>query len=189
MSMRWMETWAWRVFAPLLAGLWVTPPMPTPDILLTHGYFLHEDPKEQEIMKPYPMLGLLYISAYLRRCGLGVEIFDSTFETRAHLEERLAVSPGVLGVYTNLMTRPSVVAIAAAAKRHGWVVIAGGPESANYPEEYLDNGVDVVVLGEGEHTLEELLPAIQRGGPHSLEGIAGTVFRNQDGKTVHNLPR
>ena len=30
------------------------------DILLTHGYFLAEDEKEREIMKPYPTLGLLY---------------------------------------------------------------------------------------------------------------------------------
>ena len=34
-----------------------------PDILLTHGYFLGEDEKEQQIMKPYAPLGLLYISA------------------------------------------------------------------------------------------------------------------------------
>ena len=39
------------------------------DILLTHGYFLWEDEKEQQIMKPYPTLGLLYTSAYLRRAG------------------------------------------------------------------------------------------------------------------------
>ena len=44
------------------------------DILLTHGYFLYEDEKELEIMKPYPTLGLLYISAYLRRAGF-VEFF------------------------------------------------------------------------------------------------------------------
>ena len=31
------------------------------DLLLTHGYFLHEDEKEREIMKPYPPLGLLYL--------------------------------------------------------------------------------------------------------------------------------
>ena len=31
------------------------------DILLTHGYFLFEDEKELQIMKPYPTLGLLYI--------------------------------------------------------------------------------------------------------------------------------
>jgi len=33
------------------------------DILLTHGYFLYEDPKELQIMKPYPPLGILYICA------------------------------------------------------------------------------------------------------------------------------
>ena len=41
-----------------------------PDVLLTHGYFLHEDEKEQRIMKPYAPLGILYLSAYLKREGL-----------------------------------------------------------------------------------------------------------------------
>src|SRR5687768_16627884 len=48
-------------------------PSTMPDLLLTHGYFLREDPKEQQIMKPYPTLGLLYLSAYLRRAGFDVE--------------------------------------------------------------------------------------------------------------------
>ena len=30
-------------------------------------------------MKPYPPLGLLYLSAYLKRAGFSVEVFDSTF--------------------------------------------------------------------------------------------------------------
>ena len=29
------------------------------DLLLTHGYFLHEDAKELQIMKPYAPLGIL----------------------------------------------------------------------------------------------------------------------------------
>jgi len=33
------------------------------DLLLAHGYFLAEDPHERGVMKPYPTLGLLYISA------------------------------------------------------------------------------------------------------------------------------
>ena len=45
-----------------------------PDILLTHGYFLAEDEKERQIMKPYPPLGLLYLSAYLKRDGFAVEV-------------------------------------------------------------------------------------------------------------------
>src|SRR5436190_19938831 len=98
------------------------------DILLTHGYFLGEDEKEQQIMKPYPPLGLLYLSAYLRRAGMSVEIYDSTWGSKLVLHDRLRASPGgVLGIYTNLVTRANVLGIVAAAKRHGWTVVLGGP--------------------------------------------------------------
>jgi radical SAM superfamily enzyme YgiQ (UPF0313 family) len=161
-----------------------------PDLLLTHGYFLEEDPKEREIMKPYPPLGLLYISAYLRRAGFDVEIFDSTFAPRDQLEARLRQgSPGVLGVYTNLITRGSVLSILRTASELGWTTIAGGPESANYPAQYLDHGADVIVVGEGEATLAELLPVLAQRGPHRLHGICGTAFRDEDGAVVQNQSR
>jgi anaerobic magnesium-protoporphyrin IX monomethyl ester cyclase len=160
------------------------------DILLTHGYFLWEDEKEQQIMKPYPTLGLLYISAYLRRAGFDVALYDTTFGSRAELSERLAREPGgVLGIYTNLITRSNVLWIAAEAKRHGWTVILGGPESANYPDEYMAHGADVIVTGEGEATLAELLPILARKGPHRLHGVAGTTFRDEDGQMVVNVER
>jgi radical SAM superfamily enzyme YgiQ (UPF0313 family) len=160
------------------------------DLLLTHGYFLCEDEKEQQIMKPYPPLGLLYISAYLRRRGFDVDIYDSTWGTKPDLSARLArEAGGVLGIYTNLITRGNVVAIIAEAKRHGWTVVLGGPESANYPEQYLAHGADVVVAGEGEETLAELLPALARNGPHRLHDIAGTTFRDERGSLVVNPPR
>ena len=41
-------------------------------LLLTHGFFLSEDPKEQQVMRPYPPLGILYLSAYLRSRGFDV---------------------------------------------------------------------------------------------------------------------
>jgi radical SAM superfamily enzyme YgiQ (UPF0313 family) len=106
------------------------------DILLTHGYFLDEDPKERAVMKPYPTLGLLYLSAYLKRAGVGVEVFDATFSSRDALASRLAARPaGVLGIYTNLITRASVLDIVTRAKGEGWTVVLGGPEAANYPAE------------------------------------------------------
>src|SRR6185503_17984250 len=64
------------------------------DVLLTHGYFLADDEKERQIMKPYPPLGLLYLSAYLKRAGCSVEVFDSTFAQRAELTARFAAAPG-----------------------------------------------------------------------------------------------
>jgi len=160
-----------------------------PDVLLTHGYFLADDEKEREIMKPYPTLGLLYLSSYLRRAGFEVELFDTTFAERADLWARLDRDPGVVGVYTNLMTRRPVLDLISAAKSRGWTVVLGGPESANYPPEYLAYGADVVVVGEGEETMAELLPALARGGPHRLHGVAGTVFRDETGAVVHNAER
>jgi anaerobic magnesium-protoporphyrin IX monomethyl ester cyclase len=161
-----------------------------PDVLLTHGYFLDEDEKEREIMKPYPTLGLLYISAYLRRAGFAVEVFDATFASRAELFARFAGEPGgVVGIYTNLMTRGAVLAIVAAAKAHGWTVVVGGPESAGWPVEYLERGADVVVIGEGEATMAELLPALASRGAHRLHGVAGTVFRDEHGRIVSNPER
>ena len=156
-----------------------------PDLLLTHGYFLADDEKERQIMKPYPPLGLLYLSAYLKRAGFSVEIFDSTFGERANLSARFAASPGgVVGIYTNLMTRRSVLEIVRAAKQHRWTVILGGPESANYTTEYLASGADVIVLGEGETALAELLPAIAREGVHRLHAVRGVAFRDDTGVIV-----
>jgi anaerobic magnesium-protoporphyrin IX monomethyl ester cyclase len=91
------------------------------DLLLTHGYFLFEDPKELQIMKPYPPLGILYISSHLRRKGFRVEVFDSTFRSRNELFEVLRQGPpAVLGVYANLMTRSNVLEILRTAKESGW---------------------------------------------------------------------
>jgi len=159
------------------------------DLLLTHGYFLFEDEKELQIMKPYPPLGLLYISGYLRRAGFDVEVFDTTFASRADLFEKLERDSGVLGIYTNLMTRGSVLNVIAKAKSAGWVVVLGGPEPANYPEEYLNHGADVVIVGEGEETMRELLPALSEMGPHRLYGVSGAVFRDEEGSIVTNPAR
>ena len=160
------------------------------DLLLAHGYFLADDEKERQIMKPYPPLGLLYLSAYMKRAGFAVEVFDSTFRERAEFEARLAASPGgVIGIYTNLMTRRPVLELVRAAKRHRWTVVLGGPESANYTVEYLAAGADVIVVGEGELTLAELLPVLARAGPHRLHEVRGIAFRDESGTIVRTPER
>lgn len=140
-------------------------------------------------MKPYPPLGLLYLSAWLKKAGCSVEVFDGTFATRADLEARLARTPGVLGLYTNLLTRSSVIGLARFAKARGWTVILGGPESANYPSQYLASSADVIVHGEGEATLLELMAALPQRGAHRLHTVRGISFRDEDGHVQTNAPR
>jgi anaerobic magnesium-protoporphyrin IX monomethyl ester cyclase len=159
------------------------------DILLTHGYFLYEDPKELQIMKPYPPLGILYICSHLRQKGVRAEVFDSTFSSKADLFELLRKGPpAVLGVYANLMTRPNVVDILQVAKEAGWKTVVGGPEPGAYVSEYLAAGADVVVIGEGELTLEELVPALRKS-TQALDQIEGIAFLGSDGSVVRTKPR
>ena len=142
------------------------------DLLLTHGYFLHEDPKELQIMKPYAPLGLLYLSSYLRGRGFDVEIYDSTFGSRDALFRILETEPpATLGIYANLMTRANALAILERAVACGWKVVMGGPEPANYADRYRAAGAHVVVPGEGELALEAILRGGSPGPPRQLADL------------------
>jgi radical SAM superfamily enzyme YgiQ (UPF0313 family) len=156
------------------------------DVLLAHGYFLAEDEHERRVMKPYPTLGLLYISAYLKSQGHVVGVFDATFRTQAEFKAHVRANrPRAVGIYANLMTKFNVLRMIAACRAVGARVILGGPEPAQYAEEYLARGADVIVMGEGEHTMAELLG----GGLEKLPDVAGIVFRDGEGKVVRNRPR
>jgi radical SAM superfamily enzyme YgiQ (UPF0313 family) len=164
------------------------------DLLLTHGYFLYEDPKEMQIMKPYAPLGILYLCSHLRRQGFDVEVFDTTFSTRESLFRHLQTEkPSVLGIYANLMTRSNVVEIIRVAREAGWRVIVGGPEPGAYAQEFLESGADFVVFGEGESTMQELLTAIRDGSDTSgnvwKSKIAGTAYLDDEGAFHQNPPR
>jgi anaerobic magnesium-protoporphyrin IX monomethyl ester cyclase len=160
------------------------------DLLLTHGYFMYEDPKELQIMKPYVPLGILYISSHLRAKGFNVEVFDSTFSSRQELFGLLRSSlPSILGVYANLMTRSKVIEILRVAKEAGWKTLVGGPEPGAYVSEYLQAGADVVVIGEGEITTEELIRVLPSGLPEDLARVNGIAFKAPDGSICRTPPR
>jgi radical SAM superfamily enzyme YgiQ (UPF0313 family) len=159
------------------------------ELLLTHGYFLFEDPKERQIMKPYAPLGILYLCSHLRKQGFDVDVFDTTFSSREQLFSFLRTeTPSLLGIYANLMTRPVVVEILAAARAAGWKTVVGGPEPGAYTLEYLKAGADFVIAGEGEVTLEELLQA-RRCGEHDFSKVAGLSFLDEGGNLVQSAPR
>jgi radical SAM superfamily enzyme YgiQ (UPF0313 family) len=160
------------------------------DLLLTHGYFLYEDPKERQIMKPYVPLGILYICSHLRSKGFDVEVFDTTFSSPQDLIRHLQTEePSVLGVYANLMTRKKVIEFVRIAREAGWKTVVGGPEPGAYVTEYLEAGADVVVLGEGELTMEELLPALRQNSNARLAEIRGIAFLGEGGQLIQTAPR
>jgi anaerobic magnesium-protoporphyrin IX monomethyl ester cyclase len=159
------------------------------DLLLTHGYFLLEDPKERQIMKPYAPLGILYLCSHLRNRGFSVDVFDTTFSSRKELFDLLrSEKPSAIGIYANLMTRPNVVEILGVAREAGWKTIVGGPEPGAYTQEYLRAGADFVVTGEGEMTMEELLQAL-RCNETDFTKITGLSWLDENGTLLQNAPR
>jgi anaerobic magnesium-protoporphyrin IX monomethyl ester cyclase len=160
------------------------------ELLLTHGYFLYEDPKELQIMKPYAPLGILYLCSHLRKQGFDVDVFDTTFSNREALFQHLRTeTPSVLGIYANLMTRGNVVEILKVAREAGWKTIVGGPEPGAYAFEYLQAGANYVVFGEGELTMQNLLEAFRAGATESCSRIPGLAYLDVAGNMHETAQR
>lgn len=97
----------------------------------------------------------------------------------------------VVGLYGGLTsTVPRLYEIARLYKEMGVFVIAGGQHFVDENiGDALQNGIDLVVLGEGEETVQELLTTIENGKT-DFSGIAGVAFL-KDGKvfkTPERLP-
>jgi anaerobic magnesium-protoporphyrin IX monomethyl ester cyclase len=161
------------------------------DLLLAHAYFLAEDAEERRLMRPYPPLGLLYLSSHLNARGFHVGVFDGTFQTVADFQRALQERrPPIVGIYVNMMTKRHALGLITLALRAGAYVVVGGPDPPYYAAEYLDAGADVVVVGEGEVTLEELIPVLRAPRDEArLSAINGVVFRNAAGGIVRTPPR
>ena len=160
-------------------------------VLLTHGYFLEEDLREKEIMKPYAPLGILYVSAFLEQHGARTEVLDSTFTTFEKWGKRvLATRPDFIGIYTNLMTKLNVLKMIAFIKSENQLshttVVLGGPEVRHHAENFLRHGADVIVFGEGEETMLEVVSAKAKTAWPSMEGIG---FLDESGKMVRTPER
>lgn len=144
-------------------------------VLLTHAYFLEDDAKEQQIMRPYPPLGILYISAYLEEHGIANDVYDTTFSSKKKFQQYLLDRrPSIIGIYTNLMTKINVLESVQFIKKllPQTQVVLGGPDVRYNAENYLRQGADVIVMGEGEETMFELCSR----DTTSIENISGIAF-------------
>ena len=154
------------------------------DILLANAYMLALDAEEQRVMRPHPPLGLLYLASHLKSRGVDVGVFDGTFQSLQAFDDVLhREKPPVVGVAVNMMTKRNALAMIALAKQRGATVVVGGPDPPYHAEAYLNAGADVVVIGEGEHTLEELLRTTDR------TAVNGIAFKSPDGAMVRTAPR
>lgn len=159
------------------------------EILLVNSYLLSNDLNEQRVMKPYAPLGIQYISSYLKSKGHHVDIFDGTFrsipEFRSTLER---LKPKVVGIYANVITKETALAMSALAKQHNAAVLVGGPGPVIDTDAYFASGVDVIVRGEGELTVEALINLNDLSDSEELQQIDGIIFK-KNGRIVRTKDR
>src|SRR5215813_5091107 len=131
-------------------------------------------------------LGILAVSTPLLRAGYHVRIIDSTI-TPNFQEQVLAELEDALCLCISLVTGPMIretVQIARASKRiyPRLPVIIGGWHPSLLPEQTLAaEYVDVVVRGQGEEALLEVIRRIEDGA--ALAGIPGVGYK-EDGHIV-----
>lgn len=163
-------------------------------VLLTHGYFINEDAKEQQIMRPYVPLGILYISAYLEERDIATQVFDSTFSDKQTLKEYLFKHrPSIVAFYVNLMTKLNVLELMLYTKQQlpNSIVILGGPEVTYNAENFLLHGADYIVIGEGEPTMHELCSKThdQLKNYEGVDLINGIAYLSSNKTLVKTLER
>lgn len=157
-------------------------------ILLGQSYFLRFDPKLWEAMQPYPPLGTLYAASILRQQGYDVALFDAML---AESEDEWAKAldlhqPRYAILYEDnfnylskmclLRMRQAAFTMIGMAKERGCTVILCGADASDHTSEYLSQGADFVLLGEGEETLMELMN--QLSARKDASQIVGLVSRN-----------
>ena len=135
----------------------------------------------------FPPLGPAYVAAALRDAGHEVRLLDCTFLSRRQaLRLALAAHADVAGVYCMATMRDDAEWFARRLRGHCELLVAGGPLPTCEPESFLA-AFDVVVRGEGEHAMVDLLAAHGAGG--DLGAVPGVVAAGADGAAAAGPPR
>ena len=156
------------------------------DVLLAHAFFLRNDPKQAEKMRPYPPLGTLYAASHLREHGHSIALFDPML---ADSEDEFATlldrhDPRFVVFYEDQFnwlnkmclqhTRDAIGRMSGIARARNCVLIAAGADVTDYPESYFDLGVHYALIGEADHSLCELIDHLSSDGlPRNGTRIAG----------------
>src|SRR5678816_924952 len=168
-------------------------------ILFSHSYFLRFDPKQWETGLPYAPLGTLYAASLMRQEGYDVTLHDVMF-AESHEEIIPAIEkfqPDYLVLYDdgfNYLTKMCLTNMREAAfqmiklaKQRGCTVIVSSSDSTDHFEQYLQEGADLILIGEAEISLHELINAITQK-QNDLLTVQGIAFK-KDGAVIKTARR
>jgi anaerobic magnesium-protoporphyrin IX monomethyl ester cyclase len=145
----------------------VNPPPPSPEA------FVHYQ---------NPPVGLAYMAAVLEKNGYEVAVLDCPPFNMTHeglKQEIHRLKPNIVGITSVTATFPSALLAARVAKETcpNAPVVLGGPHATFMDSQILSEhpDVDIIVRGEGEQTILDLLQNLFRSG--NLQAVSGISFR------------
>ena len=128
-------------------------------------------------------LGLEYIAAYIEDTVEKVDIVDMELDRRKFQDCLHFYRPDLVGISLSATEHNETLTLAKAAKKIGATTVVGGYHPTAVPDLMLSYPqIDVVVRGEGEQTMREL---VEYGTP---ENVLGASYR-KNGRIIHNENR
>lgn len=168
------------------------------NIFLTHSYFYQLDPKQWINKTPYPPLASITALAHLEQNGYHPNFYDPALDANTTIceAEMTLAQPELVIIYEdgfNYLTKMCLTNMRYAcfelikkAKSLGAKVIVSSSDATDHWEMYHEYGADIIIHGEGEHTLLESIQAVEQ--QKDLFLVAG-ISLLREGKAQKNAPR
>lgn len=134
-------------------------------------------------------IGLEYIAAYIEDAVEQVHIVDMEMERRKFQDCLNFYRPDLVGISLSATEHNETLSLAKAAKKNGATTVVGGYHPTSVSDLMLSySQIDVVVRGEGEQTMREL---VEQGSPENVLGVSykknGKIIHNKDRPRIENL--
>jgi anaerobic magnesium-protoporphyrin IX monomethyl ester cyclase len=158
------------------------------NVLFTHSYFYKFDKKQWDFKQPYPPLGTIQAAAVVRQAGFKTSLFDTNLlDDSKGLEGAIrSASAKYLVIYDdgfNYLTkmcltkmREAAFEMSRRAKKLGCTVIICSSDASDQYEKYFSHHADIVIRGEGEATLKEVLFSLENR--KDLAEVTGIAFKH-----------
>ena len=135
-------------------------------------------------------VGTLSVAAVLEKAGHEIKVFDSLLyrdkvdnplhfgASWQHIEDEIkGFSPDVIGIAGMFSTQaPNAITLISIAKKvdTNMKLITGGSHATVRPTEFLDAGIDMVIVGEGEYAALDIIEYFS--GTRELKDVRGAAY-------------
>lgn len=167
------------------------------DILLFNPSTSDLNPKPIGRMPP---LGLSYLNSYIKQKGYSSEVVDCIGENISHLDASRLVrekKPEFVGITTTTILLEYAIDLAKIIKTNNpsVIIIMGGCHVTALGDDVLRecDAIDLIVRGEGEITLYEILQEYKKNRPDlkTVKGISyrsnGIIYRNESRELIKDI--